>query len=100
LQPGVVTEAILTTGDAVKGRWHYALPHVGIPDGLGAFDNHDSTFTLLVNHSANSRGKTRLPIRRRAIRPSSQERMIRRLGKSTSTRVTRALPRIAWRRPD
>ncbi len=23
---------------------------VGIPDGLGAFDNHDGTFTVLMNH--------------------------------------------------
>jgi hypothetical protein len=44
-QPGVVTKSILTTGDAVKG---YRL--VGIPDGLGAFDNGDGTFTLLTNH--------------------------------------------------
>jgi hypothetical protein len=44
-QPGVVTKSILTTGDAVNG---YRL--VGIPDGLGAFDNGDGTFTLLANH--------------------------------------------------
>jgi hypothetical protein len=44
-QPGVVTKSILTTGDAVSG---YRL--VGIPDGLGAFDNGDGTFTLLANH--------------------------------------------------
>jgi hypothetical protein len=40
-----VTKAILTVGDAVGG---YRL--AGIPDGLGAFDNHDGTFTVLVNH--------------------------------------------------
>jgi hypothetical protein len=44
-EPGVVTKSILTVGDSVNG---YRL--VGIPDGLGAFDNHDGTFTLLVNH--------------------------------------------------
>ena len=38
-------QAILTVGDSVDG---YRL--VGIPDGLGAFDNGDGTFTLLVNH--------------------------------------------------
>jgi hypothetical protein len=43
--PGVVSAAILTVGDSVGG---YRL--VGIPDGLGAFDNGDGTFTLLVNH--------------------------------------------------
>jgi hypothetical protein len=54
-EPGVVTKSILTTGDAVGG---YRL--VGIPDGLGAFDNGDGTFTLLANHEiANTSGVTR-----------------------------------------
>jgi hypothetical protein len=44
-QPGVVTKSILTTGDSVGG---YRM--VGIPDGLGAFDNGDGTFTVLMNH--------------------------------------------------
>jgi hypothetical protein len=44
-EPGVVTKSILTVGDSIAG---YQL--VGIPDGLGAFDNGDGTFTLLVNH--------------------------------------------------
>jgi hypothetical protein len=44
-QPGIVTKSILTTGDSVGG---YKL--VGIPDGLGAYDNGDGTFTLLSNH--------------------------------------------------
>jgi hypothetical protein len=43
--PGVVTKAILTVGDSVDG---YKM--VGIPDGLGAFDNGDGTFTVLMNH--------------------------------------------------
>jgi Bacterial protein of unknown function (DUF839) len=44
-QPGVVVKSILTTGDSVGG---YKM--VGIPDGLGAYDNGDGTFTLLSNH--------------------------------------------------
>jgi hypothetical protein len=44
-QPGVVTKSILTTGDSVDG---YRM--AGIPDGLGAFDNGDGTFTVLMNH--------------------------------------------------
>ena len=44
-RPGVVTKSILTVGDSVAG---YRM--VGIPDGLGAFDNGDGTFTLLMNH--------------------------------------------------
>jgi hypothetical protein len=44
-QPGVVTKSMLTVGDTVGG---YRM--VGIPDGLGAFDNGDGTFTVLMNH--------------------------------------------------
>ena len=43
--PHIVTTSVLTVGDSVGG-----YPMVGIPDGLGAFDNGDGTFTLLVNH--------------------------------------------------
>ena len=54
-QPGVITEAILTVGDSVGG---YRM--VGIPDGLGAFDNDDGTFTVLLNHEIpDTRGVTR-----------------------------------------
>lgn len=42
---GVSTKSILTVGDSVGG---YKM--VGIPDGLGAFDNGNGTFTLLMNH--------------------------------------------------
>src|SRR5437762_2095452 len=50
-QPGVVTKAILTVGDSVNAKPD-GTPYrmVGIPDGLGAFDNGDGTFTLLMNH--------------------------------------------------
>jgi hypothetical protein len=43
--PTVTTESVLSVGDVVGG---YRM--VGIPDGLGAFDNGDNTFTLLMNH--------------------------------------------------
>jgi hypothetical protein len=42
---GVEVTAILTAGDKVGG---YRM--VGKPDGLGAFDNGDGTFTVLMNH--------------------------------------------------
>ena len=45
----IVTESLLTVGDSVGG-----YPLVGIPDGMGAFDNGDGTFTLLVNHELGS----------------------------------------------
>jgi hypothetical protein len=48
----VVTQAILTVGDSVNVKPDGITPYrmVGIPDGLGAFDNGDGTFTLLMNH--------------------------------------------------
>lgn len=45
LVPEALTVSILTAGDSVNG---YRL--AGRPDGLGAFDNGDGTFTLLMNH--------------------------------------------------
>jgi hypothetical protein len=45
LADGVVVQSILTVGDQVDD---YAM--VGIPDGLGAYDNGDGTFTLFLNH--------------------------------------------------
>lgn len=44
--------SLLTVGDGVrkrqKGNETYRM--VGIPDGLGAYDNGDGTFTVLMNH--------------------------------------------------
>ncbi len=48
--PGVQTTSILTVGDAAPNGYKM----VGIPDGLGAFDNGDGTFTLLMNHEIGS----------------------------------------------
>ena len=51
-EAGVVTVSILTVGDAVNYKADGITPYrmVGIPDGLGAFDNGDGTFTVLMNH--------------------------------------------------
>ena len=46
----VYTESLLTAGDSVGG---YKME--GIPDGLGAFDNGDGTFTVLMNHEIECR---------------------------------------------
>lgn len=43
--PGFEFTSIFTTGDSVGG---YKMG--GIPDGLGAYDNKDGTFTVLMNH--------------------------------------------------
>ena len=50
LAPGVVTKSILTVGDSVTNPDGTTYRMAGIPDGLGAFDNGDGTFTLLMNH--------------------------------------------------
>jgi len=42
---GMNFTAILTAGDKVNG---YMM--AGVPDGLGAFDNNDGTFTVVMNH--------------------------------------------------
>jgi hypothetical protein len=43
---GVQTTSILSVGDAAENGYRMA----GIPDGLGAFDNGNGTFTVLMNH--------------------------------------------------
>ena len=43
--PGVATVGLLTAGDSIGG---YKM--VGVPDGLGLFDNGDGNFTVLMNH--------------------------------------------------
>jgi hypothetical protein len=48
--------SILTAGDAVRkkhaGNQTYRM--TGVPDGLGAYDNGDGTFTVLMNHELTS----------------------------------------------
>lgn len=52
--------ATLTAIRAVEDGTTNGLPQmVGIPDGAGAFDNGDGTFTLLVNQELSSGGKAR-----------------------------------------
>ncbi|MCW3120539.1 MAG: large protein [Flavipsychrobacter sp.] len=54
-QPGVNLTSILSANDNVGS---YKMS--GTPDGLGAFDNNDGTFTLVVNHEfGNTAGVTR-----------------------------------------
>lgn len=44
--------SLLTVGDSVNDKPDSATPYrmAGIPDGLGAYDNHDGTLTVLMNH--------------------------------------------------
>jgi Esterase-like activity of phytase/Secretion system C-terminal sorting domain/Abnormal spindle-like microcephaly-assoc'd, ASPM-SPD-2-Hydin/Bacterial protein of unknown function (DUF839) len=54
-KPGVIITSILSANESVGG---YKM--CGLPDGLGAFDNGDGTFTLLANHEiGNTAGSTR-----------------------------------------
>ena len=46
LTASTVTNSLLTVGDTASNGYKM----VGIPDGLGAFDNGNGTFTLLMNH--------------------------------------------------
>jgi len=53
--PGWSATSVLTVGDAIGG---YQM--VGIPDGLGAFDNGNGTMTVLANHElGNTSGTVR-----------------------------------------
>ncbi len=49
---GVWFTSVLTAGDAVGLKPDGVTPWrmVGVPDGLGAFDNGDGTLTVLMNH--------------------------------------------------
>src|SRR5262249_54014562 len=49
---GVVTVSLLTVGDSVNNKPDGVTPYrmVGIPDGMGAYDNGDGTFTVVMNH--------------------------------------------------
>jgi hypothetical protein len=48
VHPAVSTVSLLTVGDETSDGTGWQM--VGIPDGLGAFDNGDGTFTVLMNH--------------------------------------------------
>ncbi|MHB1156964.1 MAG: alkaline phosphatase PhoX [Phycisphaerales bacterium] len=54
--PGIGVTSILTVGDAADNGYQM----VGVPDGLGAFDNGNGTFTVLMNHElGNTQGIVR-----------------------------------------
>ena len=58
VDPSVSTRSLLTVGDQTSDGTGWQM--VGIPDGLGAFDNGDGTFTVLMNHElGNTQGVVR-----------------------------------------
>ncbi|MCX6210261.1 MAG: hypothetical protein NTZ59_12385, partial [Bacteroidetes bacterium] len=46
MSSGVVFKSIISANDAAPNGYKFA----GIPDGVGAFDNGNGTFTVLINH--------------------------------------------------
>jgi RTX calcium-binding nonapeptide repeat (4 copies) len=52
VNPAISVVSLLTVGDQVGFKSDGVTPWkmAGIPDGLGAFDNYDGTFTVLMNH--------------------------------------------------
>lgn len=50
LSPSVGFTSVTTVGDEVPGAAGGSYRMAGIPDGMGAFDNGDDTFTVLMNH--------------------------------------------------
>lgn len=51
--PSIEFTPLLTVGDAIQGAAQNGYRMVGIPDGMGAFDNGDGTFTVLMNQEIN-----------------------------------------------
>jgi Ca2+-binding RTX toxin-like protein len=49
-QTNIELRPIVTVGDTVPKTGGGTYNMVGIPDGMGAFDNGDGTFTVLVSH--------------------------------------------------
>jgi Alkaline phosphatase PhoX len=65
-RPNVFTRSLITVGDSVNTKPDGVTPYrmVGIPGGMGAFDNGDGTFTLVMNHeiAVNLLGSTAVPL--------------------------------------
>ena len=55
LGSGVIFKTIISANEAAPNGYKMA----GIPDGLGAFDNGNGTFTVLMNHEINGLGVKR-----------------------------------------
>src|SRR5262245_81609 len=55
LEPNVTFTSILSVGDIVGTHPDGSpRPMVGVPDGIGAFDNGDGTMTIMFNHELGS----------------------------------------------
>lgn len=56
VEPNVTLTSIATVSDVLGVKADGVTPcrFVGIPDGMGAFDNNDGTITVLINHEIRS----------------------------------------------
>jgi hypothetical protein len=91
--PGVSTESLITVGDSAANGYRL----VGIPDGLGAFDNGDGTITLVVNHEL---GATKGVIRAHGSKGAFVSKWIIRKSDHKVLSGSDLIQRIMFRNPD
>jgi len=91
--PGVSTESLLSVGDSAANGYRL----VGIPDGLGAFDNGDGTITLVVNHEL---GATKGVVRAHGSKGAFVSKWIIRKSDHKVLSGSDLIQRIMFRNPD
>ena len=91
--PGVSTESLITVGDPAGNGYRM----VGIPDGLGAYDNGDGTITVLMNHEL---GAARGVVRAHGSKGSFVSRWIIRTSDHKVLSGSDLIRRIMFRNPD
>jgi hypothetical protein len=91
--PGVTTESLITVGDSADNGYRL----VGIPDGLGAFDNHDGTITVLLNHEL---GATKGVVRAHGAKGAFVSKWIIRKRDHRVLSGSDLIQRIMFRNPD
>ena len=90
---GVSTESLITVGDSAANGYRL----VGIPDGLGAFDNGDGTITLVVNHEL---GATKGVVRAHGSKGAFVSKWIIRKSDHKVLSGSDLIQRIMFRNPD
>ena len=91
--PGVSTESLISVGDSAANGYRM----VGIPDGLGAFDNGDGTITVVMNHEL---GATKGVVRAHGSKGSFVSRWVIRKRDHTVLSGSDLIQRIMFRNPD
>ena len=91
--PGVSTESLISVGDSAANGYRM----VGIPDGLGAFDNDDGTITVVMNHEL---GATKGVVRAHGSTGSFVSRWVIRKRDHKVLSGSDLIQRIMFRNPD